>query len=162
MFSIGRLLYLALKKVWMIKFPSTHETIPLPPVKFIVLAFTVSSPYNNFLFFHLMKRVRIRSYSSPHFSRIFPHLDWIRRDQYLSIFNPNAGKCRKNADQNNFKYRLFLFSVSFYPFSSAILKTLDDLIKYIWLNNVLSIPLNMSLSKNLLCDVSKLHADNKH
>ena len=27
-----------------------------------------------------VKRVRIRSYSGPHFSRIFPHSDWIRRD----------------------------------------------------------------------------------
>ena len=27
--------------------------------------------------------------------RIFPHSDWIRRDTlYLSVFSPNAGKCR--------------------------------------------------------------------
>ena len=25
---------------------------------------------------HCVKSVRIRSYSGPHFSRIFPHLDW--------------------------------------------------------------------------------------
>ena len=24
--------------------------------------------------------------------RIFPHSDWIRRDKYLSVFSPNAGK----------------------------------------------------------------------
>ena len=29
---------------------------------------------------HGVKRVRIRSYSGPHFSRIFPYSDWIRRD----------------------------------------------------------------------------------
>ena len=29
---------------------------------------------------HCIKRVRIRSYSGPHIWRIFPHLDWIRRD----------------------------------------------------------------------------------
>ena len=34
--------------------------------------------------------------------RIFRHLDWIRRDTpYLSVFSSNAGKCGKNADQNN-------------------------------------------------------------
>ena len=27
-----------------------------------------------------VKSVRIRSYSGPHFSSIFPHSDWIRRD----------------------------------------------------------------------------------
>ena len=45
---------------------------------------------------HGVKRVRIRNYSGPHFSRIFPHSEWIRRDTaYLSVFSPNAGKCRK-------------------------------------------------------------------
>ena len=29
---------------------------------------------------HGAKRVRIRGYSGPHFSRIFPHSDWIRGD----------------------------------------------------------------------------------
>ena len=32
------------------------------------------------LIIHWVKRVRIRSYSGPHFSRIYPHSDWIRRD----------------------------------------------------------------------------------
>ena len=45
---------------------------------------------------HCVKRIRIRSYSGPHFSRIFPHSDW--------IFSPNAGKCGKNAGQNNSEY----------------------------------------------------------
>ena len=31
----------------------------------------------------------------------------------LSVFSPNAGKCGKNADQNNPKYRLFLHSERF-------------------------------------------------
>ena len=35
----------------------------------------------------LRKTVRIRSYSGPHFSRIFPHSDWIRRDtSYSKLF----------------------------------------------------------------------------
>ena len=39
---------------------------------------------------HCLKIVRIRSYSGL----IFPHSDWIRRDtEYLSVFNPNGGKC---------------------------------------------------------------------
>ena len=58
---------------------------------------------------HGAKGVRIRSYSGPHFSRIFPHSDWIRRDTpYLFVFSPNAGKSGKNADQNNSEYGLFL------------------------------------------------------
>ena len=61
---------------------------------------------------HCVKRVRIQSYSDPHFSRIFPHLDWIWRDtEYLPVFSRNAGKCGKNADQNNSEYGLFLRSV---------------------------------------------------
>ena len=39
--------------------------------------------------------------------RIFPHLEWIRKDTpYLSVFNPNAG----NADQNNSEDGHFLRS----------------------------------------------------
>ena len=39
------------------------------------------------------KSVRIWSYSSPHFSRIFPHSDWIRRDTPYSVrMWENAGK----------------------------------------------------------------------
>ena len=45
-----------------------------------------------------VKCVRIRKFSGPHFSRIFPHSNWIRRDT------------RKNADQNNTEYGLVLRS----------------------------------------------------
>ena len=39
---------------------------------------------------HCVKTVQIRSFFLV---RIFPHLDWIRRDTpYLSVFSPNAGK----------------------------------------------------------------------
>ena len=56
-----------------------------------------------------VKSVRTRSYSGPHFSCNFPHSDWIRRDTpYLCVFSLNAGKCGKNADQNNSKYGHFL------------------------------------------------------
>ena len=55
-----------------------------------------------------VKRFRIRSYSGPHFSRNFPHSDWIWRDTpYLSVFGPNARKSGKNVDQNNSEYGLF-------------------------------------------------------
>ena len=58
------------------------------------------------------KNVRIQSYSGPHFSRIFRHSDWIRKDTpYLSVFSPNAAKCGENADQNNSKYGRSLRSV---------------------------------------------------
>ena len=60
---------------------------------------------------HCVKSVCIWSYSGMHFSRIFPHLDWIRKDtEYLSVFSQNAGKCGKNADQNNSEYGYFLRS----------------------------------------------------
>ena len=62
---------------------------------------------------HCVKSVRIRSYSGPHFSHIFPHLDWIRRGaSYLSVLSPNSGKRRKNTDQNNSKYWHFLCSAT--------------------------------------------------
>ena len=50
---------------------------------------------------HYMKNIRIRSYSGPHFFRIFPHLDWIWRDTpHLSVFSPNAGKMRTRITPN--------------------------------------------------------------
>ena len=48
---------------------------------------------------HCVKSVRIRSCSGL----------W-RDTEYLSTFSPNAGKCGKNADQNNSEYWLFLRS----------------------------------------------------
>ena len=48
--------------------------------------------------------------------RIFPAFSRIRTEcgqiRYLSLFSPNAGKCGKNADQNNSEYGHFLRSVS--------------------------------------------------
>ena len=61
----------------------------------------------------ILKRVRIRSYPGPHFCCIFLHSDWIRRDTpYISVFSPNAEEWRKNADQNNSEYWLFLSSAT--------------------------------------------------
>ena len=57
---------------------------------------------------HDVKRVRIRSYSGLHFSRIFL-LSWFSH----SIFSLNAGKCGENADQNNSEYGYLLRSVHF-------------------------------------------------
>ena len=36
---------------------------------------------------HCKKTVRIRCYSGPGFSRIFPHPDWIRRDTNISPYS---------------------------------------------------------------------------
>ena len=59
----------------------------------------------------LRKKWRIRSYSGPHFSRIFSHSEWIRRDtEYLSVFSPNARTCGNNANKNHSEYGLFLSS----------------------------------------------------
>ena len=72
---------------------------------------------------HCVKRVRIWSYSGPHFFRIFPHSDWIRRDtEYLFVFGPNAGKSRRNADQNNSQ------SMSYEP--------VYQLVKGNWVNHI--------------------------
>ena len=61
---------------------------------------------------HCVKSVRIRSFSGAHFPRTFRHTDWVRRDtSYLLVFSSNAGKCGKNADQNNSEYRHFLRSM---------------------------------------------------
>ena len=50
---------------------------------------------------HCVKSVHIRSHSGPHFSRIFPHLDWIRSDtEPLSIslrISPYSVRMRKKA-----------------------------------------------------------------
>ena len=50
---------------------------------------------------HCVKSVLIRSHSGPHFSRIFPHLDWIRSDtEHLSVslrISPYSVRMRKNA-----------------------------------------------------------------
>ena len=62
---------------------------------------------------HYIKSVRIRHCSSPHFSRIFSHSDWIRRaTPYLFVFSPNTGKCGKGVDQNNSEYGHFLCSAA--------------------------------------------------
>ena len=50
---------------------------------------------------HCVKSVHIRSHSGPRFSRIFPHLDWIRSDtEHLSVslrISPYSVRMRKNA-----------------------------------------------------------------
>ena len=55
----------------------------------------------NLLSEYCVKSVHIWSYSGLHFSCIFPHSDWIRRDtEYLSIFSPNAEKMRTKITPN--------------------------------------------------------------
>ena len=60
-----------------------------------------------------VKRVRIRSYSGPHFFRIFPHSDWIRRDTTYSVpMRENPGKMltriTPNADSFYAVYATFI------------------------------------------------------
>ena len=54
-------------------------------------------------------------YSELFWSQFFLHFPAFglntERYYYLSVFSPNAGKCGKNADQNNSEYGLFLRSV---------------------------------------------------
>ena len=85
--------------------------------------------------FHCVKSVRIRSYSGPHFSRIFPHSDWIRRD-FLRI----QSECGKNPDQNNaeyghvlrsFNYPKFIYIKNYSAFAKFIFLRLD-IFKNLW------------------------------
>ena len=71
---------------------------------FILPKMTYDPPWF-FWLTHGVKSVRMQSY----FSRIFPYSNWIRRDTpHFSVLSPNAGKSRKNVDQNNSEYWLFL------------------------------------------------------
>ena len=60
---------------------------------FSMIVYHISLLFRNNLY--CVKSVRIRGYSGMHFSRIFP------------AFSTNAGKCEKNADQNNSEYGHF-------------------------------------------------------
>ena len=76
---------------------------------------------------HCVKSVRIRSYSAPHFSPVFQDSNWIRKDtSYVFVFSPNAGKCGKNADQNNCKYGNF-YAVLLHKRNPKALKTIAEL-----------------------------------
>ena len=79
---------------------------------------------------HRVKSVGIRSHSGPHFSRIFPHSDWIQRDTpYPSVFSWNAGKCGENAEQNNSEYGLFLRSACFQNICSQLF---NNFLSFAW------------------------------
>ena len=92
---------------------------------------------------YCVKSVRIRSYSGLHFSHSFLHLDWIRRDtKYLSVFSPNAGKCGKNADQNNSEY-------------DTVDRKIWNLIRITWIHGNL-IYLEMSSSKTSVKSLPQL------
>ena len=56
------------------KFSKIHRKIPVPE------AYVVWEEALVWEEAHCVKSVRIRNYSGPHFSRIFPHSDWIWRD----------------------------------------------------------------------------------
>ena len=53
---------------------------------------------------YCVKSVRIRSYSGPYFSRIFPHSDWIWTETCISPYSvrmwENAGKMRTTITPN--------------------------------------------------------------
>ena len=83
-------------------------------------------------FLHCVKHVRIWSYSGPHFSHIFPHSHWGRRDtEYLSVLSPNpylslnTGKYGKNADQNNSEQGHFLRSATCLALNISVLNLIN-------------------------------------
>ena len=89
-----------------------------------------------------VKSLRIRSYSVRHFSHIFPHSDWIRRDTlHLSVFNSNAGKCGKNVDQNNSECGQFLRSAQYTYSYTKICSDLQNCIIVILVMHSLNITL---------------------
>ena len=49
---------------------------------------------------HYVKSVRIQCYSGPHFSRIFPHSDWIRKDGVSLRIQSECGKMRTRITPN--------------------------------------------------------------
>ena len=68
-----------------------------------------------------VKIVRIRSYSGLHFSRIFPHSDWIRRDtSCLSVFSANARKMWTRITQNTDTFNVVVFLRKFKEAPSAV------------------------------------------
>ena len=89
-----------------------------------------------------VKSLCIRSYSVRHFSRIFPHSDWIRRDaEYHSVFSSNAGKCGKNVDQNNSECGQFLRSAQYTYSYTKICNDLQNCIIVILVMHSLNITL---------------------
>ena len=46
-----------------------------------------------------VKSVRIRSYSGPYFSCIFPHSEWIRRDMEIRSSSPYSVRMRENGEK---------------------------------------------------------------
>ena len=77
---------------------------------------------------HCVKSVRIRSYSGLHFSCIFPHSDWVRRDNpYLSVFSPNAGKMRTTITPNTNTF----YAVPFSPIENFFKKTVTKISMYL-------------------------------
>ena len=80
---------------------------------------------------HCVKSVWIRSYSGLHFSCIFPHSDWVRRDNpYLSVFSPmrkNAGKMRTTITPNTNTF----YAVPFSPIDNFFKKTVRKVSMYL-------------------------------
>ena len=54
-------------------------------------------------------------YSELFWSAFFPYFPafGLNTEKYGAVFSPNAGKCRKNADQKNSEYGHFLGSAKF-------------------------------------------------
>ena len=99
MFNICRLLFLALKEVWMIKITPPQIAInpwnnPSPPAKFIIPPLTVFSLYSNFQFSH----------STPYSNAIWKTLDDFQmgrinlRWNYFTLWLNNPANIRLDED----------------------------------------------------------------
>ena len=90
-------------------------------VKHFLVEFTYTKKYlqdENFCNFlptdkHCAQQVSVFGVILAHSFPAFPRIR-TEYGQILSIFSPNAGQCKNNADQNNSEYGHFLRSKSFY------------------------------------------------
>ena len=72
---------------------SISKTFTFKPYKSYAYLLNVEPINSMFLkTFHCVKSVRIRSYSGPHFYRIFPHSEWIRRIRCISLYSVQMGE----------------------------------------------------------------------
>ena len=109
---------------------------------------------------HCIKCVRIRSYSGPHFSRISPHSEWIRRDTVSLRIQSECGKIREKCGPEYFGTRTLFTKLKIWketrPYNSNLLLSLVrlygyfDLIRYFFgLREEIQESKSMYMGKNI-------------
>ena len=84
---------------------------------------------------HCVKRVRIRSYSGPHFSRIFPHSDWIRREMEYNSMRIPISLSYKLVSSKLVVFSEFYLLISNCNFATnLVIRIIKYLLQYIFVN----------------------------